>query len=302
MNKRKALGKGLDALIPAGPAEAVAPELSALTKGASLPSGHGPLLCPIEEIAPSPRQPRKRFEESGLAELSRSIKEQGLIQPILVRPREGKGARFELVAGERRWRAAQRAGLTEVPVLVKKLDDAKALELSLIENLQREDLNPIEEAEGYRQMVEEFGFSQEQVAQKVGKDRSTVANALRLLKLPAPIRQDLEQGRLSAGHARALLSLETAAQMNTLREQILKQGLSVRQAEALSRRMASVGATRTKSTQAKAEVNVRRLEEELQRVLGTKVSIHFRPGRPGKIEIAYSSLEDLDRIVARLKR
>jgi len=300
MSKRKALGKGLDALIPASPTGAAAAEVPVLKKGAALPSG--PVLCPIEEIAPSPHQPRKRFDEKALAELARSIKENGLLQPILVRPREGKGARFELVAGERRWRAAQRAGLTEVPVLVKKIDGDKALELSLIENLQREDLNPIEEAEGFRWLSEEFGCTQEEVADKVGKDRSTVANALRLLKLPAPIRKDLEEGKLSAGHARAILSLESNADMNRLRQQILKHDLSVRQAEALARRMAQTGAKPAKPAQAKPDVHVRQLEEDLQRVLGAKVSIHFRPGKPGKIEIAYSSLDDLDRIIARLKK
>ena len=302
MSKRNALGKGLDALIPrapGGPAKAKTVPLEGLPPA----TGKGePWLCPIEEIVPARHQPRKRFNEKGLAELARSIKENGLLQPLLVRPREGKGARFELVAGERRWRASQKAGLKEVPIIVRKLDQKQALELSLVENLQREDLSPIEEAEGYRGLTEEFGYTQEQVADKVGKDRSTVANALRLLKLPAPIREDLTEGKISSGHARAILSLATAAEMNLLRNQIVKHGLSVRQAETLARRMSKAPEKASKPGKAKPDVHVRRLEEDLQRILGTRVTIHFRPGKPGRIEIAYASLDELNRLIALLKR
>jgi ParB family transcriptional regulator, chromosome partitioning protein len=298
MNKRQALGKGLDALIPQLPGKAEAPR-----SGAGTLSARGePLSCPIEEIVPGRHQPRKRFDEKGILELAQSIKEDGVLQPLLVRPREGKGAKFELVAGERRWRAAQKAGLKEVPIIVRKLDDSKALELSLVENLQREDLNPIEEAEGFRRLTDEFGYSQDQLAERVGKDRSTVANALRLLKLPAAIKEDLAEGKITAGHARAILSLPSSAEMNLLKNQIVKQQLSVRQAENIARRMLQAGAKPGKPSKAKADPNVRRLEEDLQRVLGTRVTIHYRPGRPGKIEIAYSSLDDLDRIIKSIKK
>jgi ParB family chromosome partitioning protein len=299
MNKRKALGKGLDALIPQAPGQAEAPVRPGWPGGAARGE---PLLCPIEEIVPGRHQPRKRFDEKGILELAQSIKEEGVLQPLLVRPREGKGGRFELVAGERRWRAAQRAGLKEVPIIVRKLDSAKALEVSLVENLQREDLNPIEEAEGYRWLTDEFGYTQDQISERVGKDRSTVANALRLLKLPAAIKDDLAEGKITAGHARAILSLATPAEMILLRNQIVKHQLSVRQAENLSRRMSKAGEKPGKPLKAKADPNVRRLEEDLQRVLGTRVTIHYRPGKPGKIEIAYSSLEELDRIIRSIKK
>ncbi len=299
MNKRKALGKGLDALIPQAPAQFEAPPRS----GTGAASGRGePLLCPIEQIVPGRHQPRKRFDEKGLLELAQSIKEEGVLQPLLVRPREGKAGRFELVAGERRWRAAQRAGLKEVPIIVRKLDDSKALEISLVENLQREDLNPIEEAEGFRRLTVDFGYSQEQVAERVGKDRSTVTNTLRLLKLPDAIKEDLVEGKITAGHARAILSLATPAEMILLRNQIVKHQLSVRQAENLARRMSKAGEKPGKPLKAKADPNVRRLEEDLQRVLGARVTIHFRPGKPGKIEIAYSSLDELDRLIKLIKR
>jgi len=299
MNKRKALGKGLDALIPQAAGKAEAPVRPGLPGAAARGE---PLLCPIEEIVPGRHQPRRRFDEKGMAELARSIKENGLLQPILVRPWEGKGGKFELVAGERRWRAAQKAGLKEVPIIVRKLDDSKALELSLVENLQREDLNPIDEAEGFRWLIADFSYSQDQVADRVGKDRSTVANALRLLKLPAAIKEDLAEGKITAGHARAILSLSSAAEMNLLRNQIVKHKLSVRQAENLARRMLKAGEKPAKTSKAKTDPNVRRLEEDLQRTLGTRVTIHFRPGKPGKIEIAYSSLEELDRIIRSIKK
>ena len=299
MNKRKALGKGLDALIPQAPVKSEVPPRS----GAGALAARGePLSCPIEEIVPGRNQPRKRFDEKGILELAQSIKEVGVLQPLLVRQRDGKGAKFELVAGERRWRAAQKAGLKEVPIVVRKLSDAKALEHSLVENLQREDLNPIEEADGYRALTDEFGLTQDQIAERVGKDRSTVANALRLLKLPAAIKDDLSEGKITAGHARAILSLTAADQMNLLRNQIVKHRLSVRQAETIARRMLKTGEKPSQPSKVKSDPNVRKLEEDLQRILGARVKIHFRPGKPGKIEISYSSLDDLDRIIRSIKK
>jgi len=277
--KRMALGKGLGALIP----ELEQAEEKTL------------LYCGIEEIRPNRSQPRKHFDESKLQELAESIKEQGILEPLIVR-RIDQG--YELIVGERRWRAAQKAGLKEVPVLVKEVEGRKALELSLIENLQREDLNPIEEAEAFKHLIEESDISQGELSTRIGKDRTTITNALRLLKLPIEIRNQLLQNRITSGHARAILSLESKEKQKELCALIIRKGLSVREAETLAKRWTEKPkrkATR-ESSSGDLESQLNSLQDSLKRHLGTKVSITHK-GKRGKIEIEYYSPEDLERIV-----
>ena len=276
--KKMGLGRGLGALIPEPEPEA----------SKSL------LFCGIEEIRPNRFQPREHFEESKLRELADSIKEKGILEPLIVR-RVSDG--YELVAGERRWRAAQKAGLREVPVLVKEMDDLEALEISLIENLQRDDLNPLEEAGAYKRLVEEFGISQEELGVRLGKDRTTVTNTLRLLKLPPEVKDQLLQNRISSGHARAILSLEAKERQKDLCDLIIEKGLSVREAEALAKRWAKPkGASGREKRRGDLESQLNTLGDSLRRCLGTKVRVTSR-GKRGKIEIEYYSFEDLERVV-----
>jgi ParB family chromosome partitioning protein len=288
--KRQALGRGLAALIPA--AAAPDAEERAQTKlGGSLRA------IDIENIHPSGRQPRKTFDDARLSELAESIRSQGVIEPLVVRMRPAGG--FELVAGERRWRAAQRAGLHQVPAIVREVTEAQAFEMALVENLQREDLNPIEEAEAYQHLVAEFGYTQESLAARVGRERSTVANALRLLKLPPSVRSMVVEGRLSMGHARALLGLEDDAVIERLARQTASRGLSVRQVEALVRREREEG-DRPAPPPAKESPAARDLGLRLQRALSARVKlVEAAPGR-GHIEIHYGSLDQLDAILARI--
>ena len=273
------LGKGLGALIP---------EME-LEESKTL------LYCGIEEIRPNRSQPRKHFDESKLQELADSIKEKGILEPLIVR-KAADG--YELVVGERRWRAAQKAGLREVPVLVKELEDREVLEVSLIENLQRDDLNPLEEAEGFKHLLEEFEISQEDLGTRLGKDRTTIANTLRLLKLPSEVKDQLLQNRISSGHARAILSLETKEKQKELCNLIIQKGLSVREAEALAKRWAKrpgkVEAQEREKGDLQSQLNA--LGDSLRQHLGTKVKINPK-GKRGKIEIEYYSFEDLERIV-----
>jgi len=277
--KRMALGKGLGALIPDMGAE----ETRTI------------VYCGIEEILPNRSQPRKHFDESKLQDLAESIKEKGILEPLIVR-RMDHG--YELIIGERRWRAAQKAGLKEVPVLVKEIEGREALEISLIENLQRENLNPIEEAEGFRRLIEEFSLSQEDVATRVCKDRATVANTLRLLKLSPEIREYLLQNRITSGHARAILSLEAREKQKELCALILQKGLSVRETEALAKRFSGKPRREAISDRRREELEsqLMALQDSLRRCLGTKVQI-LQKGKRGKVEIEYYSQEDLERIV-----
>lgn len=280
MTTRQALGKGLGALIP---------ERSA----AELEGKKGFQFCGVEEIQPNPFQPRKAFDEEQLQELAASIREKGILQPLLVRR---KGNSYELIAGERRWRAAQKAGMKEVPILVRDVSESEILELSLIENIQRENLNPIEEAEAFKGLVEQFHLTQEEISRKVGKDRTTIANTIRLLKLPIEIRESLASGAIAMGHARAFLSLETPEKQKLALQKVLSAGLSVRQTESLVNRL------RSKSRPAPAN-RARELDplvEELQRALGTKVKI-VRQGKRGRIEIEFYSQDELDRIIDLLR-
>ncbi|MBM4439220.1 MAG: ParB/RepB/Spo0J family partition protein [Candidatus Rokubacteria bacterium] len=271
MNKR-GLGRGLGALL--GPeTEAVAPEAT--------------LEIPLDRIQPNPKQPRKRFEPTALAELTQSVKASGVIQPVVVRK---TGDRYELIAGERRWRAAQAAGLDRIPAVVREATNAESLELALVENLLREDLNPIESAEGYRQLLADFGWTQEQLGQRIGKDRSSIANALRVLKLPDPIQEDLRNGRLTMGHAISLLSLTTEAEQLKLRDEILAHSWSVRATEAdLKARRPAGGGPRRRSVELAA------LEDALQRALMTRVRI-VGNDRRGRIEVTYATADELERL------
>ena len=274
-----ALGKGLGALLP----EFGQAEPKAL------------LYCGIEEIIPNRSQPRKLFDESKIQELAESIKEKGILEPLIVR-RADQG--YELIVGERRWRAAQKAGLKEVPVLLKEIEGREALEISLIENLQREDLNPMEAAEAFKHLIEEFDISQEDLSKRMGKDRTTITNTLRLLKLPLEVRNQLLQNRITSGHARAILSLENKEKQKELCALIIKKGLSVREAEAISKRWSekpkkSVTPVKKRSD---LESQLSSLQDSLRKYLGTKVLI-TQKDKKGKIEIEYYSHEDLERIV-----
>ncbi len=280
---KRALGRGLSALIPQAGAVPVSGELKE----------KGLLRLPIEAIRRDVGQPRKTFDEARLRELADSIQSQGLIQPVLVRKdKDGEG--YVLIAGERRWRAAQLAGLKDIPALVKEVSETQAFELALVENLQRADLNPIEEAEGYRRLTEEFGLTQEQVSQRVGKDRSTVANALRLLGLPDEVKSLVAEGSISMGHARALLGVPRIPEMVDLAQRISQDKLSVREAE----RMVKAKKDAPAAPEKKKGPEHRALVEELQRLLGTKVRINERGGGKGTVEIDFFSYEDLDRLLA----
>ncbi|HTP67082.1 MAG TPA: ParB/RepB/Spo0J family partition protein [Geobacteraceae bacterium] len=246
--------------------------------------------CPIEEIRPSKSQPRKTFSNEKLEELTASIREKGIIQPLVVRKKEDH---YELIAGERRWRAAQRAGLREVPVVIQDVSDDTAVELALIENIQREDLNAVEEAEAYQALLEKFALSQEELARRVGKERSTVANALRLLRLPAEIKRDIVEERLAMGHARALLSLDSAELLKKGRDEIIKRNLSVREAENLVRRLRT---NRAQKPRQRLDPQLIDLVEQLKRRFGAKVALR-QGSRGGRLEISYSSLDDLTRII-----
>lgn len=274
MQIQKGLGRGLGALIPA----------------AEGPKGASNFFVEVGRISPNALQPRRAFDEAKLEELTASIRDRGVIQPLIVR-RNGDG--YELIAGERRLRAAMKAGLKEVPVVVREASDNDSLQLALIENLQREDLNAIEEAQAYRRLQEEFHLGQEEIAQKVGKSRPAVANSMRLLQLPEEVQRDLIEGKLSAGHARALLSLERDTLISAAAREVIAKGLSAREVEKLVRKLK--GARRTKRAAGLLDPDLRSFTEKLQRCLGTKVRVVHR-GNRGKIEIDYYSLADLDRI------
>ena len=268
---KRGLGRGLGALL--GPETEAAPESA--------------LEIPLDRVQPNPQQPRKRFDPGALTELTESIKASGVIQPIVVRK---IGDRYELIAGERRLRAARAAGLNRIPAVVREATNAESLELALVENLLREDLNPIESAEGYRKLLADFGWTQEQLGQRIGKDRSSIANALRLLKLPAPIQEDLRGGRLTMGHALSLLSLTTEAEQLKLRDEILAHSWSVRATEAgvKKRQPASSRAGRR-------SVELAAVEDALQRALMTRVKI-VGNDRRGRIEITYANADELERL------
>jgi len=275
--KRKSLGRGLSALIP---------------EGTILVDERGFFFCPIDSISPNPYQPRQDFSDAELTELANSIKEKGVIQPILVsRTKDG----FQLIAGERRWRAAQKAGLDTIPAWVRDASPSEALELALVENLQRKDLNSIEEASAYQELMQRFDLTQEALSAKIGKDRSTIANLLRLLRLPQTFQQDLIQNRLTTGHARVIVSIESPSVQRTLRDLIIKKALSVRQTESLAKKLQ----TQPKSQRIEADHYLNSLAKDLQRSLGTKVTI-TKQGKKGRIIIEYYSDGEFDRLIDRL--
>jgi ParB family chromosome partitioning protein len=280
MAKRAALGKGLGALLPQ------------MEKGE-----RGDLIqCNIHEIHPSPWQPRRLLADDAIEELAQSIREKGILQPLVVR-KSGEG--YEIIVGERRWRAAQRAGLTKVPILIKEATDQEVIELALIENLQREDLNPLEEAEAYQRLIAEFAYTQEVLAQRIGKDRSSVANTLRLLKLPGEVKDALERNKISMGHARALLALRNEVEQISFCRKVVNKGLSVRETEDGIRHLLE---TKTSPPVREREIpEIDALREELRHILKTQVRIKMR-GERGAIEIEFYSLDDLERILELLRR
>jgi ParB family transcriptional regulator, chromosome partitioning protein len=278
--QRRPLGRGLASLL--GEVETV-----------ERPGAEAARQVPIEQVRPAPCQPRRRFGEEELAALAQSIREKGIIQPLLVRPLDAAEAAFELVAGERRWRAAQRVGLHEVPVIVRPLSDAEALEIALVENLQREDLGPLEEAEAYSRLTREFGRTQASLAEAVGKSRSHIANTLRLLSLPAAVKKHVEDGTLSAGHARALLA---AADPGALAAEILRRGLNVRLTEQLVQRRGAPPPRPRRQRDADAAA----LERDLAAALGLRVTLAPRK-RGGALTLHYASLDQLDRVLRLLR-
>jgi ParB family transcriptional regulator, chromosome partitioning protein len=287
--QKKALGRGLGALIPTRPV-AEAPAASA----GGVP-GTGLAMVPIEQISPNPYQPRKTFNEASIEELSRSVREHGIVQPLVV-TRTGDN-KYRLIAGERRFRAAQKAGLQQVPVVVKEtLTDSDTLQIALIENIQREDLNPIEEAHAYHQLHEEFGLTQEEISKRVGKERSTVANFLRLMRLPDPVKKLLASGQLSMGHARAILALDSPKKQEQLAERVVRRNLNVRQTEMLASESSPKAAAEPEKEK---DVFTRDAEERLQRTLRCKVEID-RKRRGGVIHVRFSSEEELIRLVDEL--
>jgi ParB family chromosome partitioning protein len=285
-DKRPALGRGLSALIPMTPPPPLMPEPAAPPQ--ATPDRRAAELD-IDLLKPNPLQPRQVMDDAALDALAQSIRSHGVIQPILVRR---AGESYEIIAGERRWRAAQRAGLLKVPVVYRDVPDDKLLEVALIENIQREDLNPIEEAQAYKRLTDEFHLSQEDVATAVGKDRATVANYMRLLRLPLEIHQDLASRALSMGHARALAGLTDDRAQRRVAREIVSRGLSVRETEALVRREANPPLP---PPPRRVEPNTRAAEERLRLALGTRVRI-VRKGPGGRIEIDFGSEEELQRL------
>ena len=279
--KRKALGKGLSALLPDPEPESAAQE----------PGGE----VAIDSLDPNPFQPRTHMDPAGLAQLAASIRESGLVQPILVR---AVGDRYQIIAGERRWRAARQAGLGSVPVAVRDVPDDRLLELALVENIQRQELTPLEEAHAFQRLQEEFHLTQEEVARKVGRDRSTVANIIRLLRLPREIREQLAEGRLDAGHGRALLALDRADDQIALARETIRKGFSVREVE---RRVAAQRGKPAITGRPRKDANTRAAEQRLRAALGAPVEIRRR-GRTGSIRIAFSTEAELNRIYEQIVR
>ena len=303
---KPALGRGLGALMggsvgkaPISTPSTSAPATAAPAPAPSKPTGEQVQRIPVTRIVPCPFQPRKDFTEDSIKELADSIKEQGILQPLIVRARNGS---YELIAGERRWRAAQIAGLTELPVLVREADDRKVLELALIENLQRENLNPIEEALGYSKLIKDFNLTQEEAAVKVGKNRATVANLLRILQLHPDIQNYVRTGLLSFGHGRALLGITNLDSQKQSAEEIIRDGLSVRETEQLvTQRNQQTGATKNNGGLATKppftpDVHIGALQTRLQERFGTKVLLRYRKGK-GAVEIRFFNDDDLDRVL-----
>jgi ParB family transcriptional regulator, chromosome partitioning protein len=281
--QKRRLGRGLAALIGDDVVEAASPE-----------DFRGLRHLPIELLHPNPNNPRKTFREEELEDLSRSIREKGLLQPLVVRQRDD--GEYEIVAGERRWRASQRAGLHELPVLIRELSDGETLEIALIENIQRADLNPLEEARAYGQLLEQFSYTQQQLADSVGKSRSHIANTIRLLNLPDSVRAYIEDGKLTAGHARTLVATDSPAD---LANKIISLGLSVREAENLARKVSTSAAAKPKRDK---DADTRALEKQLSDTTGLRVEIKTQGREGGTLLIKYKTLEQLDNVTQRLAK
>jgi ParB family transcriptional regulator, chromosome partitioning protein len=274
--KRKALGRGLSALFP---------------ESSMIDDERGFFYCPVESITPNPLQPRQDFSDSELSELANSIKEKGVIQPVLLtKVKDG----FQLIAGERRWRAAQKAGVQKIPAWVRDVSPAESLELALIENIQRKDLNPIEEAMAYQEMIQKSSLTQESLSKRIGKDRSTIANLLRLLKLPDFIQKDIVDGELTSGHARVLAGINSQPSQKILRDIIIKKALSVRQTESLAKKMPQPN--RKEEPSPEKDFYIESLSRDIEKSLGTKVSIKMT-GKKGKIIIDFYSNDELERLL-----
>lgn len=288
--KRRALGKGLDSLLPRVQAAPAPPAES---------DGGKPREIPLDQIDTNPFQTRSQVNEEQLAELAASISSNGVVQPVLVRPLAN--GRFQLIAGERRWRASQLAGKTTVPAILRQVSDEQAMEITIVENLQRADLNAMEQARAFERLSREFHMTQEQMAQRTGKERATVANFLRLLKLPSSVQSRVELGELTFGHARALLAFEHAEEMETAAQRVVSLSLSVRQTESYVQGLIDPSRKGKKAPKPDAPIdpNVRDAQERLQRALGLKVAIEDRHGR-GKVIIEYARLEDFDALMERL--
>ena len=300
---KPALGRGLGALLGGAPAAAKPPQPAApastpaVVPAPEIDARERVQRVALDRVRPCPFQPRKQFTAEALRELADSIREQGIVQPLIVRERNGH---FELIAGERRWRAAQIVNLSEVPVIVREADDRAVLELALIENLQRENLNAIEEAQGYSQLIEQFQLTQEDVATKVGKSRAVVANALRLLKLPLTLQGYVREGRLSVGHAKVVLGLSNEKQQELAAERIIKEGLNVRQTEGIIAKLQARGTTPGKSgtiTPLTQDAHVANLENRIRERLGTKVHLRYSNGK-GALEISFFNDDELERILS----
>ncbi|MDK9696573.1 MAG: ParB/RepB/Spo0J family partition protein [Siculibacillus sp.] len=259
----------------------------------------GSKRVPIELIHPNPRNPRRSFDDSDLADLAKSIREKGVVQPILVRSAKGQANHYEIIAGERRWRASQRAGQHEIPVIVQEVSDKEALELAIIENVQRTDLNPLEEAYGYEQLIAEFAYTQQDLGEIIGKSRSHVANTLRLLKVSEPVKAHLRSGRITAGHARAVLA---APDPEALATKIVEEGLSVRQAESLAQAPRPAEGPKPGRPKKAKDADTVALEKTLSDALGLAVAIEHKADGSGEVKVRYGSLEQLDEVCRRLQR
>lgn len=305
---KKRLGRGLAALMgdldqPVTPASSTDTGEAKVDEASPI-INQGERSVPIEHIRANPNNPRKYFADSDLVDLSNSIREHGIVQPILVRPVKGEdlgGAQFEIIAGERRWRAAQKAALHEVPIIIREVADKQALELAIIENVQRADLNSVEEALGYQQLIDEYDYSQNDLAQVIGKSRSHVANTLRLLKLPPEVQALVSSGSLSAGHARTLITADNSV---ALAKRILDEGLSVRQAELLAQgelETKSTSGSKSKSSSSEKTADILALEQRIEDSLGLKIDLRHGDKEKGELRIKYSSLDQLDEVCKRLQ-
>ncbi|MCB1530300.1 MAG: ParB/RepB/Spo0J family partition protein [Rhodospirillales bacterium] len=297
--KQRGLGRGLDALFEDEEESFSSPDSGMHVSGGQ--RGAAGKMIGIGQLVPNPDQPRHYFNDDTLDELASSIQEHGILQPILVRPHKHDAEKYEIIAGERRWRAAQLAQIHELPVVVRDLDDADTLQIALIENLQRQDLTPIEEAKGYQRLIDEFGNSKESVGEVVGKSRSHVSNMIRLLQLPESVQGMVGRGELSAGHARALVG---SANPTLLAQEIISKGLSVRQAEKLAAEVAGREvrhrSTSGKSSKPSKDADTLALENEVSAVLGMRVSVDMKDGHAGKLSVEFKSLDQLDEVLQRL--